>query len=304
MGRRRVTDTTDFYAIETGDEIEVGGRLYRVTGNEKERRFGMEDPKFWVKRAEDVESGDRKIIKLSYFESFGTTLGGVKIQCFRNPKKEADIVESMKDHPHFMHGVSHSDEKGNSIRVLDIVHGRNFFAHIQSLYMNHEDYFYREFPDILEKLITAFTAIGDLHARGFKHGDIRNDHIIIERSTGRYVWIDFDYDYETTENPFSLDLFGLGNILLSAAGKGIHSLYDIRHMDGYGDLVDRLEPGDFSILEKWRFCNLQKLYPYIPDNLNRILMHFSRDATIYYDHVDEMIEDMTDSLETAKQQRS
>ncbi len=293
MGNRRVTDTTDFYAIETGDEIEVGGRIYRVTGNEKERRFGLEDPKFWVKRAEDTETGERKIIKLSYFESFETTLGGVQIQCFRNPKKEADIIDYMADHPYFMHGVSHSDEKGNSIRVLDVVHGRNFFVHVQSLYLNHEQYFQQEFPSILEKLITAFQAIGDLHSSGFKHGDIRNDHIIIERPTGHYVWIDFDYDYQTTENPFSLDLFGMGNILLAAAGKGIHSLYDIRHMPEYGDLYDRLVPGDFSILEKWRFCNLQKLYPYIPDALNHILMHFSREATVYYEHVDEMVSDMT-----------
>lgn len=292
MGKRRVTDTTDFYAIDSGDEIEIGDRVYRVTGNEKERRFGMEDPKFWVKRAEDTASGERKIIKLSYFESFSTTLGGVEIRCFRNPKKEADIVDFMKDHPHFMKGVSHSDEKGNSIRVLDIVHGRNFFVHIQSLYMNHKDYFQQEFPEILDKLITAFESIGELHDNGFKHGDIRNDHIIIERHTGHYVWIDFDYDYQTTENPFSLDIFGLGNILLAAAGKGTHSLYDIRNMEEYGDLFDRLAPGDFSILEKWRFCNLQKLYGYVPDRLNRILMHFSRDASVYYESVGEMVADM------------
>ena len=33
------------------------------------------------------------------------------------------------------------------------------------------------------------------------------------------------YDFETSENPFSLDIFGLGNILIYAIGKGFHNAY-------------------------------------------------------------------------------
>ena len=55
----------------------VDGILYRVTGHERERRFGMEEPKFWVKRAVEVDSGVKKIIKLAFFETFNLTLGGV-----------------------------------------------------------------------------------------------------------------------------------------------------------------------------------------------------------------------------------
>ena len=132
---------------------------------------------------------------------------------------------------------------------------------------------------------------------GFKHGDVRNDHIIVERDTGNYVWIDFDYDYDTEENPFSLDILGLGNILLYAIGKGLHNLHMIRkntHL--YGDLIDRLEPGDFSILNRRRLMNLRKLYPYIPVTLNEILAHFSTGAEIYYESVDEIIEDLNRCL--------
>ncbi|MCP4104939.1 MAG: universal stress protein [Desulfobacteraceae bacterium] len=74
---RLFTDTTDFFAIDCGDEILVDGRRYTVSGHERERRFGVEDPKFWVKRAGDSETGEKKIIKLSYFESFETTFGGM-----------------------------------------------------------------------------------------------------------------------------------------------------------------------------------------------------------------------------------
>ncbi len=268
-----------------------------MTGNERERRFGIEDPKFWVKRVID-ESGERKLIKLTYFESFITTLGGVKIRCFRDPDKEGDILVRTKDHPHFMHGNPYRDEKGNNIRVLDVIRGPNFFVFLDSFRkLGHEPYFRTELPVILRKLVKAFEAIHFLHMNGFRHGDIRNDHIMVERATGNYVWIDFDYDYDAGENPFSLDIFGLGNILLCAIGKGIHNLHNIYEDTArYGDLMARLEPEDLSILDKWRLVNLRKFYPYIPKMLNDILMHFSKGAEVYYESVDEIIEDMNRCL--------
>ncbi|QTA90180.1 protein kinase [Desulfonema magnum] len=294
---RLFTDTTDFFSIDCGDQILIGEKQYTVTGYERERRFGISDPKFWVKRAVDSETGEKKLIKLSYFESFETSLGGVKIRCFRNPDKEGDILELVKDHPYFMHGTAYRDSKNNNIRVLDIIRGKNLFVYIDSLNMNHEVYFRTILPDILKKLLKAFEAMRFLHINGFRHGDIRNDHIIIENSTGNYVWIDFDYDYDAPENPFGLDVFGLGNILLCTIGKGFHSLYMINDDTAtYGDLIHRLEPEDFSILDKWRLVNLRKLYPYIPKVFNDILMHFSRGSEIYYESADEIIEDVSRCL--------
>ena len=160
---RLFTDTTDFPSIEFGDEIVVGGGRYTVTGLEKERRFGIEDPKFWVKRALNADTGERKIIKLSFFESFFTSFGGVKIRCFRDPEKEAEILKLVKGNPSFMQGTSHYDEKGNNIRILDIVRGKNFFLYIDSIRMPHEKYFREVLPAILKKLVDAFTAIGFVH---------------------------------------------------------------------------------------------------------------------------------------------
>lgn len=297
MEGRLITDTTEFFSIERGDVIQIGGKRYTVTGYERERRFGMDDPKFWVKKVVDSETGEKKIIKLVFFESFETSLGGIKVKCFRDPDKEAKILELVRDDPFFMHGKSYRDEKDNIIRVLDIVRGPNLFVYIDSLGKGHESYFRTVLPEILTKLVKAFEAIRFLHINGFKHGDIRNDHIIIEHDTGNYVWIDFDYDYEGGENPFGMDIFGLGNILLYAIGKGFHILHMIDNDTlTYGDLIDRLEPGDFSLLDKWRFINLRKFYPYIPKMLNDILMHFSRDAEVYYESVDEIIEDLNRCL--------
>ena len=297
MKGRVIEDTTNFASIDYQDEILVGQRLYTVTGNEREFRFGIEDPKYWVKRAIDKETKEKKIIKLAFFESFDITLGGVKIKRFRNPEKEGEILELVQDHPNFMHGKVYRDVKGNNVRILDVVPGTNFFNYIESLNYDHENYFQKVLPDVLSRLIPAFEAIRFLHLQGFKHGDIRNDHIIVERDTGNYVWIDFDYDHEATENPYALDLFGLGNVLLHAIGKGVHDRHMIeRHSSIYGDLQDRLEPGDFSILDRTKFVNLKKMYPYIPIVLNDILMHFSRSANVYYDLVEEIIDDLNKSM--------
>lgn len=300
MRERIFTDTSDIFSIDYGDIILANGRHYRVTGHERERRFGVEDPKFWVKRVVDTETGEKKIIKLSFFEAFEKTIGGVKIRCFRNPEKEGEILDLVKSHPCFMQGKACRDSKNNNIRVLDPVRGPNFFIYIDSLPGDHETYFHNMFSDILKKIVKSFEAIRFLHVHGYKHGDIRNDHIIVERDTGNYVWIDFDYDFETDENPFSLDIFELGNILLYAIGKGFHNIHMIRNDRSlYGDLMERMEPPDFSILDKWRFLNLRKLYPYIPLTLNNILAHFSRGAEIFYESVEEIIEDLNRYLYSA-----
>ncbi len=288
-----VTDTSDFFTIDKGDTIVVNDVCYEVLGHAKEMRFGIEDPKFWVKRVMNCETRERKLIKLAYFESFDATLGGVKIKCFRDPDKEGEILKLVRGHPGFMQGEVFFDSHGNNIRILDIIHGQSFLDYIGTFKMSYEAYFKEVLPGILKKLVEAFEAILFLHRNGFKHGDIRNDHIIVEKKTGRFVWIDFDYDFAATENPFSLDIFGLGNILCYAVGKGFHNYYMIStDTHTYNGLCDRLERNDFALLDKRRFINLAKLYPIIPEVLNNILMFFSRGAAVYYETVDEIIADL------------
>lgn len=295
MKERIFTDTSNFFAIDYGDIIHVGGRRYLIKGHEREERFGLDEPKFWVKKAIDIETGERKILKLSFFESFETTIGHVKIPCFRHPDKEGRVLELVGNHPHFMHGVYFHDEKGNNVRVLDVVYGKNFYQYVNGIEMDHRQYFREMLPGILRKLVVLFESLRLLHENGLKHGDIRNDHVIMEERTGNYVWIDFDYDFDSVENPFSLDLMGLGNILLYAIGKGFHNLREKDKSDGnplYRDLIEKIEPEDFSIVHKWRFMNLKKLYPYIPGSLNDILAHFTLGSDIFYESVDEIVADL------------
>ncbi len=293
-----IRDTSDFFSITYGDIMEIGGKRYRVLGHARELRFGIEDPKFWVKRVVDLETDENKIVKLSFFESFTTTLGGVKIRCFRSPEKERDILDLVRDHPNFMQGETHRDAGGNWVRVLDVVRGANLLNYIHAIKMKYEIYVRQALPGILKKLVRSFEAIRFLHVNGHKHGDIRNDHIIVDHQTGAFVWIDFDYDFEASENPFSLDIFGLGNLLIYTIGKGFHNVHGIKNDPyTYGDLFHRLETEDFAILERRRLVNLRKLHPVIPKTLNNILMHFSCGADVYYEFAEEIIEDLNRCLQ-------
>ena len=111
----------------------------------------VQSTKFWVKRAVNSATGERKFIKLTFFVSFETSIGGVKIRCFRNPDKEGKILGLVKNHPSFMHGEAYLDEKGNVVRVLNVVHGPNFLNYMGRYKMRYEDYFQQVLPGILKK---------------------------------------------------------------------------------------------------------------------------------------------------------
>lgn len=293
MPGKLITDTGNIFAIQKDDEIALGARRYRVTGHVYEQRFGIDDPKIWVKRVEDCETSEKKILKLTYLESFKVTVGGVDVRCFRNPEKEGEILNLVRNHPNFMQGIVCRDQEGHNIRVLDIVEGPNYFNYVDSIRMPYKSYFDTMLPVLLRNLVKAFEAIRFLHVHDFRHGDVRNDHLLINQRTGQYVWIDFDYDFESMENPFSLDILGMGNLILYTVGKGFHTYYDIKHNRHlYQDLVTTLEPDDFAIMDKQRLVNLMKLYPQIPPLLNNVLMHFSRGAEVYYEYTEEVIEDL------------
>ena len=285
------TDTTDFFRVEYGDVIVLGGKPYLVRHNAKEGRFGIDDDvKFWVKRAIDLQKGIPKIIKLVFYESFMAHVGGIEFECFRSPKKEARILELVAGHKNFMYGFAVKDGKGNIVRVIDLIHGRPLSEYIEGLNFDHHTYFKNLFPDILNHFMDCIRAIEFLHRNGEKHGDIRRDHIFIDRERNRYRWIDFDLNYRHRENIYGYDLFGLGNVLLFLAGKGDVLLFDLKAQGCPSLKVLRDE--DLNIVFHNRVANLKKIYPYIPESLNVVLMHFSKGANWFYENTAQLLEDL------------
>ncbi|MCU0237800.1 MAG: hypothetical protein MUC72_12100, partial [Acidobacteria bacterium] len=73
-------------------------------------------------------------------------------------------------------------------------------------------------------------------------------------------------------------------------GKGDVLLPDLRLRDPA--LVSRLTDGDMNIVFHNRLANLKKAYAYIPDSLNRILLHFSRGANWFYEETPQLLQDL------------
>jgi hypothetical protein len=285
------TDTTDFFRVDYDDVLILGGKPYLIRHNAKEIRFGLEDEiKFWVKRAIDLEDGNLKIIKLVFHEKFMAHVGGIEFECFRSPKKEARILDLVKDHKNFMHGYWIEDEKRNVIRVLDFIKGKPFFSHVIDLNADHETYYHNHFPGILDHFIECIQAIDFLHLHGEKHGDIRRDHILVDREGGNYRWIDFDYNYRHGENIWGYDMFGLGNILLFLVGKGDVIIQDLRKQDH--PALASLTEEDVNIVFQNRVVNLKKIHPHIHESLNRVLMHFSKGANWFYENTTVLLHDL------------
>jgi hypothetical protein len=284
-------DTTDFFKVDYNDVVLLNDRPFLVRQHLREGRFGLDDEvKHWVRRAIELTSGETRIIKFVHHERFTTCIGNISFECFRSPRKEARILELVTGHPDFMQGFSVSDAKGNIVRVLEVVPGRTLAASVEALELEHETYFHGHLPAILDGFIEAVRAINFLHDHGEKHGDIRRDHLLVDRETGRYRWIDFDYSYRHRENIYSYDLFGLGNILIFLVGQGDVLIPDLRA--ACHPALERLTPEDQNIVFHHRVANLQLVYPYIPAALNRILLHFAAGAPTFYETGAQLLEDL------------
>ena len=295
-GRKRYKihqDTTDFFKVEYNDLLKLGKKLYLIRHNAREGRFGIDDEvKHWVKRAIDLEDGSLKIIKLVFYEKFVSKIGNVEYECFRSPRKEARILRLVAEHKNFMYGYSLKDVKGNIVRVLDFVYGKTVASFIENINVSHQIYFHDLFPEILDNFIESIEAIKFLHENGEKHGDIRRDHIILERDSGVYRWIDYDYNYRHRENIYGYDIFGLGNVLIFLAGKGDALLPALKRSNE--PALAKLYDEDLNVVFNNRVANLKKIYPYIPESLNKILMHFAKGTKWFYETTDQMIDDLNE----------
>lgn len=293
------TDTSDFTRIDYGDIIHVDDRFFLVVGYTREGRFGIdEQPKQWVPKVYDLESGERHILKLVFHETFTLTLGQLKVTCYRSPEKEGRVLDLVNGNPMFMQGYSTLDEGGNLVRILDIIRGTRLDTAIGKIQASYETYVEKHVEEILRSFLKSVDAINLLHSHGFKHGDIRRDHILIDRHDGHYRWIDFDYDFYLPERPVALDLIGLGNILLYILGRRNLRPVDVLQDPKMGEKVlETLHVNDLSLLAQDRIFNLKKLYPKLPKCFNDILLHFSAGTTVIYDTVSEFYDDLASSIE-------
>ena len=288
------TDTSDFTRIDYGDILYIGDKYFLIVGYAKEGRFGIEEQaKQWVPKVYDLETGERKIIKLVFHENFTIKFGTVDVTCYRRPEKEAEVMDLVFGHPMFMQGYSVLDDADNVVRILDIVQGTRLDTVIGRIKCDQETYLTTHVEQILRSFLKSVEALTLLHQNGLKHGDVRRDHIYVDRENGLYRWIDFDYDFHLPECPFALDLIGLGNILLFILGRQNFRPVDVLQNPQMGQKVlDTLHTGDLSLLSQDRIFNLKKLFPSIPKCFNDILLHFSASTNVMYETSTEFQRDL------------
>jgi hypothetical protein len=296
---RILEDTTDFYDVDYGDVLLLKNRGYLVKGTESEKKFGLEgEPKPWVKSCVDLITGERKIVKLTFFEEFSCRIEGLKYTCLRNPEKEAKILRKIQGNPNFMQGFNVIDAEGNNVRILDKIKGVSLDNHIRGISLEHEQYYREKLPELLEKLIVAYHAMADLHEMGEIHGDITPDHIYVEKESGRFVWIDFDYDYMEDDDVISHDIFEMGTLLAFVIGKDYLSLSEINNR--YPDCFEKLTPKDMQSVFPNQLANLRIVHPHISQELNNIMLRFSKGANENYTDAHDLASDLSKALEAIR----
>jgi hypothetical protein len=286
---RVVTDTSDYMAIDRDHIVDVGSELFLVNLTEKEKRFGLEgEPKFWVKRCLALSSGKTHILKMVFVETFRAQVGNHQFICRRDPDKEAAVLQRFRGDPRFMQGRAARDARGNLVRIIDYIDGEDLITHLGHGDMPHERYFDTVFPSIFSRTVESVRAIRDLHQTGLYHGDIRNDHIFVERGSGRFRWIDFDVNEDTP----LFDVWAIGNILHFVVCGGFLVFREALARDPL--LSGRFDDGDGSVFFPHRIMNPKKVYPYIPETLNRVLLRFSLGCRSPYGNAAEIAADLSE----------
>jgi hypothetical protein len=280
-------DTSNYMQISNGSVLRLGGQDYYITGEATEGRFGISDqPKYWVKYAYELESGARKIIKLVFHESFTTTMGFFTFRLTRNPDKESRVLEVVKGDARFMQGETLRDAKGNNVRIIDFIRGKTMYNTLATLPQKHEEYYYETLPTVLTKLAGCLDALEFLHENGLQHGDVRNDHILIERDSEVFRWIDFDYEV----NYGDYDVWSVGNLLTYVVGKGIHTCRDVSLVCAESE--PSVGPDDALLMFRHRLANIRKLYPYVSEDLNEMMMRFATSTVDFYEDVATISRDL------------
>ncbi|MBD3167224.1 hypothetical protein GF324_11540, partial [bacterium] len=280
--------------ILRGDVFRLAGRDYLIRGNMKEPRFGLEDQiKYWVFRAIDLESGETKILKTVFEEEFNVHISLLKIRCYRSPEKESGVLDLTHGDDRFMQGFTVHDENGENVRVIDFIPGQSLFAGIPNPNQSHLEYYEQDLPHVLAKLYPCLLAIEHLHDHDLCHGDIRNDHILIESHSHVFRWIDFDLKQDIHD----FDLWSLGNVLNYVVAKGIVSFKAVQRGDGFpAGAADDLRQEDGSAFYPYRIMNLRKVYPYIGPTLEKMFLHFTLRPKAFYADMRQFIFDFEDVL--------
>ena len=167
-----------------------------------------------------------------------------------------------------MQGHPVCSEEGGEVRIIDYIKGRTLSDETEEFPGSHETYSRKLLPSLLEMLLPCLNALHALHGLGEGHGDVRTDHLMLDKETGKLRWIDFDCDFICREAPFAVDLLGIGNIRSELVGKRKRTIYlatsTVLHSRFPFRMVVRQERGTHCNLIPMAKC------PQLPEDVQRI----------------------------------
>ena len=284
--------------MDYDDVVILGGVPYFVRNNEREGRFGLEDePKFWVKRSINLLTGETEGPEVGLQGALRGQDREPRVRMRAEPPEGgADPGTGPRQ------GGFHAGDDGAGLRRPPASHPRLHprqdalpdRAHCSG--QDHEDFFYDHFPIVLDEYVGIVEAIRFLHQSGEKHGDIRRDHLIKDETTGRYRWIDYDFNYRHGESRFAYDLFGLGNILVFITGRGDVTTNRLLAAGArHPGPADRRRCEHRVPQPRRQSEKDLSLHPRIPEPGAACI--FPRGPQVYYETTEELLEDLGEARE-------
>jgi hypothetical protein len=131
--------------------------------------------------------------------------------------------------------------------------------------------------------------------------------VLIHTDTTDFYRIDYDdvvvlvgrpYLVRNNEREGRFGIFGLGNILVYLAGRGDVTVQNLKQNNS--PAYNLLFHEDVNIIFNNRLVNLKKVYPYIPDSLNLVMMHFSLVANVFYEDTLQFLSELQEAKEDCK----
>ena len=273
--RVRVKDTADFFRVDYDDVVVLEGIPYFVRNNEREGRFGLDDEqKFWVKRAGNLLTGELKVLKWVFRERFEAKIGNLVFECVRSPQKEARILELVRGRPEFMQGTTVLDSAGQPAPHPGLHPRQDALPDRARTWAGPRGFLLQPLPHRCSTSISGSSRPSVFFTRTTR--STATSGATTSSRTRRRAGTAGSISTSTiatarAASPTTSSASGTSSSSSPAAATSPRTGCSLDKPD----ILDRLTEDDVNIVFHNRVNNLKKIYPYIPEKLNRVLMHFS-----------------------------
>lgn len=290
---RSIRTLREFTQTGVGEVIEVDGVRYQVIAIPEERIYDeLDAAHLFVRIVRTVGTREKRVLKV------GPTmdLADTDEPSIKSAVKESEILRLVQGNRGFVQGVGRVPTGCDFVLCdMEYMEGPTLPEWIKSMPQDHKTYYRDMFPFLAARFADAARALHELHEAGRisqseygYHGDMgQGDCLIYDQSRSTLRWFDLNLVLLGDRNGVAEDINELGKIFRFIVGKRLHTVGTFaQHPELYPHA--RVRPADFSRedlvdlgvddLSLLPVVNLGKLFPYISDEVNALLMQFRGDG--------------------------